>query len=248
MTLQPVFLISMLICLLLVSCRAQAEKMLLNMYTGISESGQVSPFDQIALVRLQEAANLAGLQVEFELKTTPSERALMLSNSEGDGELMRVANIKQLAPDITFNLLQVPEAIMTADAMVFTRRSVFQVDGWYSLQPYKNAIQQGVVLFEQAPNHVKVAHIEQGFGMLERGRVDNVLTFSLIGQQMIKKLNLTGVRMLQPPTVSVNVYPYLHKKHQHLVVPLANGLKQLKQSGRYQQIERQLLSGTDYAQ
>ena len=224
-----------------------AERARLYMYTGISESGEVSPFDQIALVRLQEAAVLAGLDVEFQLKTAPSERALMLSNSEGDGELMRVANLHQLAPDITFNLLQVPEAIMSADAMVFTRRSVFQVAGWQSLQPYKNAIQQGVVLFQQAPNHIKVAHIEQAFGMLERGRVDNVLTFSLIGQQMIKKLNLTGVRMLQPPLESVNVYPYLHKKHQQLIAPLALGLKALKQSGRYQQIELQLLSGTPFA-
>jgi polar amino acid transport system substrate-binding protein len=82
--------------------------------------------------------------------------------------------------------------------------------------------------------------------MLERGRVDNVLTFSLIGQQMIKKLNLTGVRMLQPPLESVNVYPYLHKKHQQLITPLALGLKALKQSGRYQQIEQSLLQGTPY--
>lgn len=59
MGVQSTILLSILMYILMHRSRVLVETALIYMHIGIGESGEVSPFDQIALVRLQGAAALA---------------------------------------------------------------------------------------------------------------------------------------------------------------------------------------------
>ncbi|MCP4753847.1 MAG: transporter substrate-binding domain-containing protein [Proteobacteria bacterium] len=215
----------------------------LRFHTGVSKSGEISIMDKVAWLRLTEAFERSGLDVKPVLVQIPSERALITTNIYGDGELMRVKNIKELAPEKTANIVIIPEVIMVLKIMVFTKHLNFTVKGWESLQPYQNGVQRGIKLIEKkAPNRNYVNHISQAFKMLNLDRIDTVLFFRLVGLQTINTLNIRGIKMLEPPLQRIEVYPFLHKKHENLIPKIVTAIKTMKKDGRFQQIREQVLN------
>ncbi len=219
-----------------------AEKKELFFHTGVSKSGEISIFDKIAFSRLEEAFKRSSLNLKPVLRPVPSQRALMLTNSKGDGELMRLKNIKKLAPEVTNNFVIIPEIIMTNNVVVFTKNLNFTVKGWESLKPYNNGVQRGIRLFDKTPNRVDVNHISQAFQMLDRNRIDTVLIFKIVGLQIVKKEKYKGVKILEPPLWKIEAYPFLHKKHKKIAGKIAAALKSMKKDGSFQKIRRQILN------
>ena len=82
----------------------------------------------------------------------------------------------------------------------------------------------------------KVDKPEQLFRMLDEGRVDLVLYTHADGLLLARNLGLTSVAPLSPALKEVDMYLYLHKKHQALVPKLTQAIRDLKADGSYNRI------------
>ncbi|WP_194271271.1 ABC transporter substrate-binding protein [Zoogloea sp. 1C4] len=168
----------------------------------------------------------------------PSERSLVAANlGEVDGEGLRVAGLSAQYP----NLVQVPERFVRISFVAFAKDATIPLDnGWDSLKPYRVAFINGWKMFEANASGARVVHKvdkpDQMFRMLDDGRVDLVLYTRADGTQLARSLGLTSIAPLSPPLRDVDMYLYLHKKHQALVPRLGQALRDLKADGTYNRI------------
>ncbi len=198
--------------------------------------GFQSPHSDILNARIKEAFGRMGYAAS--LIALPSQRALFLANSEGDGDFSRVSNIKQIAPDNTDNLIMVPEESLVAELAVFTKGLEFPVEGWGSLEPYRNGARIGAKILEKnvPGERTFLALNSQLFQMLDAGRLDTVVEWRLSGQKAVRDLGLTEIRALETPIVTVKFYPFIHKKHERLVEQLAKELQGMKLDGSFDKL------------
>ena len=81
------------------------------------------------------------------------------------------------------------------------------------------------------------------FNLLLADRVDIIVYDKKQGQLVLQELHaLKDVQLLEPPFAVTQMYPYLHKKHENLVQPLADTLKNMKTDGTYQKIVTEVLA------
>lgn len=115
-----------------------------------------------------------------------------MANEAGDGDVMRVPDIKKIVPDITGNLVQIPESISDITFNVYTKNTIFPVDGWQSLKNYRNGLRVGVKILEKnIPGYRTILpNSERLFQMLDQGRLDTVSEHSIVANDLIKKLHL----------------------------------------------------------
>lgn len=88
---------------------------------------------------------------------------------------------------------------------------------------------------------VKVDDSKQLLTLLDKNRADVVVTVMIEGLSVIKEAGLQGVKVVEPPLETVPIYPYLNKKHAHLVEPLDLALKEMKEDGTYGAIRDRIL-------
>ncbi len=74
------------------------------------------------------------------------------------------------------------------------------------------------------------------FELLNKGRVDIVLTAHLTGLHGIKEAGVKGVKMLAPPVEEYALYHYLHKKNADLIPKLIPILKKMEKEGKIKNI------------
>ena len=196
-----------------------------------------TPHDRKALQALSaEAFRRAG--VEFKLISLPSERSLHLANQgEVDGEGLRIAGLGNQYP----NLIQVPERYIGISFVAFAKDKTIKLDhGWDSLPPYSVAFITGWKLFEAntvgARKIYKVDKAEQIFSMLDSGRVDLALYTRDDGIVLLRSMGLSSIMPLSPALKDVDMYLYLHKKHEALVPKLTRVLREMKAYGSYNRI------------
>ena len=168
---------------------------------------------------------------ELQVQSMPGERSLISANSgDTDGELYRRAGIDRLYP----NLLMVPVPLLQYEIVVFSRRWNFKVQGWESLRPYRLGFVKGIKIIEENTRGMMletVATMQQAFVKLELDRTDLVLANRLSGLASLRQHNVQGVLQLQPPLAVFPVFHYLHKKHEALLAPLGEALRELERSG-----------------
>ena len=195
--------------------------------------GFQSPHSDILNDRIEEAFRRMGYSAS--VTPFPSQRALFLANTEGDGDASRVPNIKEIAPANTDNLIMVPEVSLVAELAVFTKGLEFPVEGWDSLEPYRNGARIGAKILEKnvPGDRTFLALNTQLFRMLDAGRLDTVVEWRLSGNKAVTDLGLTGIRALEMPVVTKNFYPFIHKKHAHLIPRLVQELKNMKLDGSF---------------
>ncbi len=172
----------------------------------------------------------------------PAERALHTSNSgKIDGEVFRIVNVHKRFT----NLVMVPTPINVLEGIAFVKdRHIVINNGWESLSNYKIGGQVGVKFVERGTkdmNRYLVDTNEQLFHMLDRGRVDVAVAAYVNGIKAIKKLELTSVKALQPSIQTYPLYHYLHKKNADLVPKLDKVLREMKRSGRIDQIRNEYI-------
>ena len=109
--------------------------------------GFQAPHSDILNARMKEAFQRIGYSAS--VTPLPSQRALFLANGEGDGDSSRVPNIKKIAPANTDNLIMVPEISLVAELAIFTKGLEFPVEGWESLEPYRNGARIGAKILEK---------------------------------------------------------------------------------------------------
>ena len=199
-----------------------------------------TPLDRKALEQLSQES-LRRIGVDLKLVSLPSERSLTAANlGEVDGEGLRVGGLG--GPDGPYpNLIQVPERFVRISFVAFSKNATISLDnGWDSLKPYRIAFINGWKMFEANAQGARVVNkvdkSEQLFRMLDEGRVDLVLYTHADGLLLARNLGLTSVAPLSPALKEVDMYLYLHKKHQALVSKLTQAIRDLKADGSYNRI------------
>jgi polar amino acid transport system substrate-binding protein len=203
----------------------------------ITVSTNNTPLDRKALQQLsQEAFRRIG--AHFNLVSLPSERSLHLANQgEVDGEGLRVAGLGGQYP----NLIQVPERYIGISFVAFAKDPAIRLDqGWESLKPYRVAFITGWKMFEANTSSARVINKvdkpEQMFRMLDGGRIDLALYTRADGMALAHGMGLSSIAPIVPSLKDVDMYLYLHKKHEALVPKLAQALREMKADGTYGRI------------
>lgn len=173
----------------------------------------------------------------MKLIRTPPERALLNANAGiDDGELVRIKGINNTYT----NLVRVPEKLIDWTFVALTRNPDIVVRDWNDLRKYNIGFIRGWKILENnTKRHQKVSIVrspKELFAMLDKDRIDIALYAKWMGLEIIKKNNIQGVRVLEPPLAMREMYIYLNKKHSAYVNNIANALKKMKESGEYKKL------------
>ena len=185
-----------------------------------------------------EAFRRAGLHLK--LVKVPAERALMNANAGiEDGDLSRIGGLEKSYP----NLLRVPEKILDMHFVAFTRKPKLTEADWAGLDPYIVGYIKGWKIFEQnlrPPALLSPAHDpEQLFAMLEKNRIDVALYERWMGSALAKQMNLTDVRVVEPPLAVREMFIYLHRRHADKIPAITAALQAIKAEGMYTRVCRE---------
>jgi polar amino acid transport system substrate-binding protein len=202
-----------------------------SMTSPLSKDDQTGFYDQNIIEAFRR------IEQPIQITHLPAERSIINANlGITDGEFIRISGLEHLYP----NLLMVPEKIADNDIVAFTWRTDIQLEDWSSCKPYNVAIVRGWIILETNLSDVKslvrVKNQEILFSLLGKHRTDFVVFTRFLGYEMIEKLALQSVRIIEPPLAKKEMFLYLHKKHQQLIPALAKQLKSMKNDGTYDRI------------
>lgn len=216
----------------------RAEKEVLVFYSALPD-----PLSSALSGLLRHACQMSDLACRLE-RVESSERALVLANERGSGDAMRVPTIKEIAPGLTNNLLQVPERIAIIEIFTYTRDQELRVKDWDSLKEYKNGYRVGAKILEKNVPGQRTAlpEAKRLFLMLDEGRLDTVIEHGYIGDFYLKSMKIKGVRKVSPPLVSMSGHLMVHKKHAELISEFSENLRKMKIDGSYNRIWNEVLS------
>ncbi len=190
---------------------------------------------------LQEAFKRIGQQIDID--HLPAERALMNADSGlTDGEFPRISGLEKLYP----NLIKVPEKLTNYEFVAFSKHHGIKMSSWDALQPYDVAIVRGWKILEEnivdTRSLVRAKNQKLLFNLLVNDRADIVVYSRLAGYAFIHFMGLEGVVVaLEPPLAVSEMYLYLNKKHEQLIKPLAQALREMRTDGTYTEIKNRTL-------
>jgi polar amino acid transport system substrate-binding protein len=183
---------------------------------------------------IKEAFRRIGLRAEIVFN--PTGRSLIDVNAGlADAEMNRIEGMECNFP----NLVRVPESNMTMHFVAFAKKPFF-VDGWKSIEGLHIGIVRGWKILEtntrDFPHVVLVPTETELFTMLDKGRIDVALYGKLTGYEQLNLRGFEGIRHLEPPLASKDMFLYLNKKHETVAEPVAMALKDMKRDGTYDRI------------
>lgn len=226
---------------LLVSSVSSANKLEKVVFYSINKKN--SRLYKISNAVLKNAFKSFG--INFEIKASPPKRIpieINLGNIDGDTHRIYDFNLEKKYP----NLIRVEESIQIVDQSVFTKLENIKVNGWKSLSSYKILYLSGIKVVENGldlakvptENRLGVYDIDNAFNLLNLDRGDIVIVSPSTGRASLKKLGISNrsIKMVSPPVVRIELYPYMHKKHAALAKKLADKIRELKETGQYSEI------------
>jgi len=182
------------------------------------------------------------LGVKLEIIDYPAKRALLMSNSgDIDGEVMRIEGAENDYP----NLIRVKPQICAMESRVYVKNKKLQFEGWHSMKPFIIGIHRGHLYAAKGTrgmNAVEVDTDDQLMLMLDKGRLDLVVSQVPDALRSIIKFNLTEIHSLDPSISNFPLYHYLHKKHVDLIPEIEMILKSMVNEGRMEVINHEFLS------
>ncbi|MGC9372152.1 MAG: substrate-binding periplasmic protein [Thermovirgaceae bacterium] len=235
-----VFLLFLLLFAGTMPASAQTETMPFTVSTSykslLSNPRQTGMLDLI----VKEAFRRVG--IEAEIVFTPTERSLAdVDAGFLDAEINRIEGMEKQFP----NLVRVPEPNMIMHFVAFSKKN-YRINGWESIRDLHIGLVRGWRILEENtdvfPHVVAVPTETELFKMLAMDRLDMALYSKLTGYEQLQLGGLEGVRHLEPPLESRNMYLYLHKSHSDLVKPLAEALRGMKGDGTYDRIVQETTS------
>lgn len=196
-----------------------------------SRPGDTGFEDRIIL----EAFRRIGVAVR--LVRLPSERALKNANQGiDDGSYVRIAGLSAQYP----NLVMVPEPMSEFSFTAFTRDPALNVSTWDDLRSRRTGVVTGWKIVEQnlagGPFLSRARDEEALFALLDRGRVEVVVSSLYSGMEIIRRHRYRNMRALAPPLDVQPMYLYMNKKHADLVPLLDQALRQMRQDGSLKRI------------
>ena len=133
-----------------------------------------------------------------------------------------------------------PHLILTVKDGAYSTDHSIKIDGWQSLadKPYRvgllkgiKSVEQKLPLYVDRTNIVTLTDLEQCLKMLLAKRIDLFIVGTLIEESAVmqsgayREIKCVGI------VETKLTYPWLHKRHQNLVQPLADTLKTMKAEG-----------------
>ena len=176
---------------------------------------------------LQEAYAKIGFKVE--IVNMPAIRALNESNSGKivDGEVARTL----FAQKFIKNQIRIPVSLGKLDISAFVKKLDIKINGWESLKGYNITSVRGYWLIQDKLQHIshlsEVADAAKALTFLEHERTDIAVLIKKTGLQVLKDMNGSGIKVLEPPIDSLDIYHFIHEKHKDLVPALTRALSEV---------------------
>ncbi|WP_299879851.1 hypothetical protein [uncultured Cocleimonas sp.] len=197
---------------------------------------EYSAFQLMAKRILTPAYSRIGISVKFE--KLPNERSLVNANRGiTDGVLGRVGGLVESYP----NLIMIPIPIAYDEILVYSKKINFKVEGWNSLLPHKIGYVSGFKKAELKTVGMEVETVTsptQGLHKLNLGRTDLFIGIKGI-QCLINRLELSEIGSLDQPLEKIIMYHYVHKSHGEMAARLETVLRQMKESGEMDLLQKQ---------
>jgi polar amino acid transport system substrate-binding protein len=233
-------LLLILFCWLTTTATLHAEPLRLN--SGVSEpyfKENKQGFIDLLVPTLFQRIGVEAVGVQY----AASERAMLNANSGiDDGVVLRIKGLERAYP----NLVRIDEKILDNDFVAYAKYLKLSPKSFADLKPFQVAHINGWKIFENGlPADTAVTKVqtpEQLFSLLANDRADIVLYERWQGNHLIAEQGIKA-QLLWPPLASMEMFMYLHKKHEHLVEPAARALRAMKADGSYQRIATQTLPG-----
>lgn len=198
-------------------------------------------FQGIGDLVLTEAFKRMGMQLK--IMRLPSERALQNANdANDDGTFAQVAGLSKMYP----NLIQVPEPITRFEFIAISRKYNVPIIGWKSLAPFNVGFITGWKILEEnitgSKSLTKVKDKTVLFDMLMAERLDLIVYDRRQAMAVLQDMRTAETINFMEPSLAVHdMYPYLHKKHENLALPLAETIRTMKADGAYRKILARIL-------
>lgn len=186
------------------------------------------------IAKLEKAFAMSG--VKFSTINLPSNRSLALSN-EGviDGEISRVGNLHEVTNHKYSNLVRIEHKVLSVWISVFSNQSDIEVNSTADLKNYSVCFINGRKYFDDVfepivkPSFlIKVNSDLQAFNLLQKNRVDLVITTSVEGEQLIKQqAKFADIREVKK-LIELPIYAYINKKHAALLPELTANLAKVE--------------------
>ncbi len=181
----------------------------------------------------ETSSKIPGLDIE--LISLPLERCrISLLNGTIDGDSGR-SDYVYIGEN---SAVKVNTPIFSVDYVIFTKDTNMSFSGIEDLKKYSVVAMRGDIastkFAEDNGLEIKfVNNIEQGFIMLEKGRMDIFLTVSQYSAFIrTGKYSYSGIRIIDPPVFSIPMYLFINVKHQKYIKVLEEAIQELYDSGK----------------
>ncbi len=194
----------------------------------------------IAEVILRKAYARLGHRVA--ITKYPAERALKLADGgRADGDVQRIDGLGKHYP----NLIQLYPAINYIEGSAFTAGKDITINGWDSLRPHRIGLIRGIKFAEL--NTVGMdRHFVGDYGalfrMLRKGRFELGVSPRLNGLYQLKRLNMNGISVLDPPVARFDLYHYLHRSRAELAPKLEAVFRDMQAGGELSAIRQSVIA------
>lgn len=197
-----------------------------------------NPTYKISRAILKEAYQRIGMNISFAI--LPASRGLkMSSNGVLDGEMHKIAGIDKNNK----NLIMIPVPINKIDVVAFVKNPNITINSAHDLIHHKIGVEKRMKFADELTQGLdveKATSIKQLFLMLDKERLDVVVTVHIAGLHTIKELHLEGAQFKIFPLQQKKMYHYLHFRHQAVVPRITETLKTMEEQGlitqRYKQV------------
>jgi len=181
----------------------------------------------------------------FSMIALPSERALIESNAGRiDGEVARIGDLN--ADGAHPNLIRVDEVAAVVEVAAYGRKPIIGLAGWEAMfqRRCRIAYEKGLKLFEKKipawyPDNLiqPTMDLIQLCRLLAADRADVGIAFPIqidgvLQREEFRNAGIHKIGALE----KVKAYPYLHRKHAHLVPELEAAIRAMKADCVYEQI------------
>ncbi len=235
-TLRGFFSLILFFCLAIPCVASQPLVITTSVGQPVSNNSQTGFYDLILLEAFKRIDQL------IDIEHLPTERSITNANvGFTDGEFPRISGLETLYP----NLVMVPEKITDFEFVAFSKHHRKKMASWDALQPYDIAIVRGWKILEEnivnTRSLIRVKNQKLLFNLLANDRADMVVYSRFEGYAVVRSQGLVGVVALDPPLAVREMYLYLNKKHEQLIKPLAQALREMRTDGTYTAIKNRSL-------
>ncbi len=177
------------------------------------------------------------LAIPIEIVQMPGKRALRESSAGRiDGEIHRVLSIGKEYP----TLIRVPTPINYIEPTVFSKNERFVVTECLDLKNFRVGIVRGVKHAETCAQGIKRVQIVGDSNLLmrilDKDRVDLVITAKINGILQLKKLKINYIYPISPSLSKNPVYHYLNEKHRDLVPRIDKIFQEMQETGELEKL------------